>query len=461
MAEPGALCRILAMAEGGVADDAGTLVAAADLRSEAARLAAMLAAAGIAPDEPVLVIVANRPSDIAALFAVWQAGAVAVPVHALAGAATVAAITTQSRARFRLDDGALTQIAEAPPPERPLLAGAALIIFTSGSTGAPKGVVLGHERLAAKIDALQDLLRLTPQDRVVLPLQLIFIFGLWVMLLSLKSGARLELVGKFTVPTLLPRLAEATVFATVPSMLRTLFGQGEVPAPRLRAILTGGEGLGAHLSGEIARQFPATGVYDLYGLTETGSCDFCLPPEEAETGRGAIGRPTHDVGFRIAGDGESGELLIRSPFGMLGYLDNPELTDAAFADGHFRTGDVARLRPDGLVEIVGRIKEIISRGGNKIAPAEIELLLSAHPAVAQALCAGVPDPRLGEALHVAVVLKSGQTADAEALKAWCRARTERFKVPDMIHLVEVLPTGPTGKALRAGVRLLAEAGRGS
>ncbi len=379
-----------------------------------------------------------------------------VPVHEAAAPATFAAIAAQSGARFCLRDGVLDLIADDPPPARPLLRGAALVVFTSGSTGTPKGVVLGHARFAAKLDALQALLELTPGDRVVLPLQLIFIFGLWVALLSLQTGARLELVGKFTPATPLPRLDRATVFATVPSMLRTLFGQGAVAAPHLRTILTGGEGLGAHLSGEIARQLPQAGVHDLYGLTETGSCDFCLRPEDARSGRGTIGTPTRDVEFRIDGAGESGELLIRSPFGMLGYLDNPGLTDAAFLDGHFRTGDVARLRADGFVEIVGRIKEIVSRGGNKIAPAEIELLLSAHPAVAQALCAGVPDPRLGEALHVAVVLRAGHPAGAEELKAWCRARTERFKVPDAIHLVDTLPTGPTGKALRSGVRALAE-----
>ncbi|OYZ91652.1 MAG: AMP-dependent synthetase, partial [Xanthobacter sp. 17-67-6] len=150
-------------------------------------------------------------------------------------------------------------------------------------------------------------------------------------------------------------------------------------------------------------------------------------------------------------------LLIRSPYGMLGYLDNPELTQASFTDGFFRTGDLARMRADGYVEIVGRIKEIISRGGNKIAPAEIDLVLSHHPAVAAALCAGVPDPRLGESVHAAVVLKPGTHADAAELKAWAASRLERFKVPEAIHIVPALPQGPTGKALRSGVAALARA----
>ncbi|MFG1320569.1 class I adenylate-forming enzyme family protein [Xanthobacter autotrophicus] len=464
--QPGALCGILSTATGAVEDDCATSGTGA-LASAAAVLAARLGAAGVRPDEPVVVTVANRVADLAALFGVWQAGGVVVPLHAAAAETTRAAMLEQVRPRFLLADGELITLADAPPPERPLLRGAALVVFTSGSTGKPKGVVIGHDRLAAKLDALQELLRLSPLDKVVLPLQLIFIFGLWVALLSLRAGARLVLVGKFSPAALRQRLQGATVLATVPSMLRTMFGEGAMEAPALRAILTGGEALGAHLSGQISHQLPAAGVFDLYGLTETGSCDFCLAPRDAASGRGSIGMPTRGVTYRISADDAApvtapagaprGELQVRSPFGMLGYLDNPDLTEAAFADGYFRTGDVARQRADGFVEIVGRIKEIVSRGGNKIAPAEIELMLSAHPDVAQVLCAGVPDLRLGEALHVAVVLKPGRTASADALRDWCKGRTERFKVPDVIHMVDVLPTGPTGKALRAGIRELAQA----
>jgi len=462
MTRQGALCGILATATGEIEADGATL-RAHTVAAAASALAARLTEAGLRPDEPVVVTVANRPADIAALFGVWQAGGVVVPLHAAAAETTRAAVIEQVRPRFLLADGELLTVADAPPPERPLLRGAALVVFTSGSTGRPKGVVLGHDRFAAKLDALQELLRLSPSDTVVLPLQLIFIFGLWVALLSLRAGARLALVGKFSPATLRARLGDATVLATVPSMLRTLFTDGETQASALRAILTGGEGLGAQLSGEIARRLPGAGVFDLYGLTETGSCDFCLQPGDGTAGRGSIGRTTPGVHYRIAADtagvpgAGAGELLVRSPFGMLGYLDNPGLTAEALRDGYFRTGDVARQRPDGFVEIVGRIKEIISRGGNKIAPAEIEMMLSAHPAVAQVLCAGVPDPRLGEALHVAVVLKPGCSASPDELRNWCKGQTERFKVPDAIHVVDALPTGPTGKALRAGVRDLAQA----
>ena len=210
-------------------------------------------------------------------------------------------------------------------------------------------------------------------------------------------------------------------------------------------------------------------MYDLYGLTETGSCDFCLPPADQADGAGSIGRPTEGVDFRLVGadgrpvtDGGQGELCIRTPFGMLGYLDDPDLTAGSFIDGYLRTGDLARVRGDGRVEIVGRLKDIVSRGGNKIAPAEIDALLCSHPDVAAALCAGVPDARLGEAMHAVVVPKANAALTPEALRQWVATRIEKYKVPDAIYLRDALPLGSTGKVRRAGVAeiALAEARKG-
>ena len=211
----------------------------------------------------------------------------------------------------------------------------------------------------------------------------------------MRSGARLVLVSKFTPEGMAKTLAAGgTVLAAVPTMLRSMLASGDIAAPALRTILSGGETLGAALGGSLRAALPQAGIYDLYGLTETGSCDFCLPPAEQLDGAGSIGRPTEQVAFRLIGedgrpvpDGAQGELAIRTPFGMLGYLDDPALTARSFTERYFRTGDLARLRPDGRVEIVGRLKDIISRGGNKIAPAEIDALLCSHPDVAAALCA--------------------------------------------------------------------------
>ena len=431
-----------------------------NLLALAERVRHVLAARHVAPHEPVHVSIGNSPSDLGVLLGIWQAGAVAVPIHALAAASTIARVQRISRARFLLDGGRLDAIGEAPPPDRALLRDAALVIFTSGSTGDPKGVVIGHRRLADKLVVLDRLLGIAPTDVVLLPLQLVFIFGLWVSLLTLMKGARLILVPKFIEEAMARGLAEATVLAGVPSMFRTLLTYPKLAAPKLRAMLSGGEVLAPALAHAMGRFAPAA-IHDLYGLTETGSCDFHLGPADQPHGVGTIGHPTDGVTFRIARDGavvaagETGELQIRTPFAMLGYLDNPALTEAAFDSGYFKTGDLALQTADGAVALIGRAKDIISRGGNKIAPLEIDNLLAEHPEIAAALCAGVADERLGEVIHAVVVTRAGAHLDAAALRDWLLARTERFKVPDVFHFRDALPAGASGKADRRAVAQLA------
>jgi long-chain acyl-CoA synthetase len=301
---------------------------------------------------------------------------------------------------------------------------------------------------------------------VIVPLQLNFVFGIWVGLLTLLAGARLVLVPRFSREVVADQLGRgATILAAVPSMLRMLAAQDPPAAPALRAIFSGGESLGTALPGALGQAWPGAGIFDLYGLTETGSCDFCLTPADLPQGVGTIGFATEQVAFRlIAANGAAvdagspGELQIATPFGMQGYLDDRALTEASFNDGFFRTGDLARLRVDGRVELVGRIKGIISRGGNKIAPLEIENLFGGHPDVAGVLCTGIADGRLGEAVHVMIVPRAGVALDADALRRWAAARTEPYKLPDGIHFARSLPLGATGKADRAALaRMIMEA----
>jgi len=150
--------------------------------------------------------------------------------------------------------------------------------------------------------------------------------------------------------------------------------------------------------------------------------------------------------------GTVGELQIRTPFVMNGYLDDPELTRAAFADGYFRTGDLARARADGCVELAGRIKDLINRGGAKVSPLELDHLLAQHPAVAAALTTGVPDPILGECIHALVVPRANAGVDEKELREWVAARIEKFKWPDVYHFGDQLPLGGTGKVDRNALR---------
>ncbi len=444
-----------------VVDGIGPDLSGDDVVAMARRIAEDLNARGVRANEPVHVATGNRAADLGALLGIWSAQAVAVPIHRSAAPSTREALARATRSRLLVDGDIAHGLADEPPPARALLKDAALVVFTSGSTGLPKGVVIGHDALARKLAILDRLLALRPDDVVVVPLHLNFIFGIWISLLAVRSGAKLRLVQKFTTTVISDLLgSEMTVLAAVPTMLRTLLAEGVPTAPRLRAVLTGGEALAVGLSEALEAGWPQAEIFDLYGSTETTSCDFCRSSRE-KAGAGSIGFPTETVSFRIAREdrtvaqaGEMGELQIRTGCEMLGYLDDPALTKASFIDGYFRTGDLAHVRPDGRTMLIGRTKEIISRGGNKISPLEIEGLLCRHDHIAAALCAGVPDIRFGQAIHAVVVLKHGSALTADELKRWVAERTDRFKVPDVVIFSDLLPLGATGKASRAMIALM-------
>jgi long-chain acyl-CoA synthetase len=425
---------------------------ASQIAAGARSIAEALRQLGVGNDEMVMLIINNEPIDVVSYLGIWQAGAVAVPVHAVSQQATIVALRERTGARFVLVGGRVEQWAAEAAPVRTQLTGAAIVVFTSGSTGKPKGVIVGHQALGFKLGVLSKLLAFESTDTVLVPLQLTFIFGIWVTLLGLLSGSKIVLVPKLTADVSIPLLASATILSAVPTMLRAICARESLAAPRLQKILTGGEPLGLALAASLRAQFPSAGIYDLFGLTETGSCDFCLSPADQPRGLGTIGRPTDGVEYRIVpvenGIAGAGELLIRTPSAMLGYLDDPEMTANALDQSFFRSGDLVRLRSDGFVELVGRSKDIISRGGNKIAPLEIDQLFAGHPDVISALSVGIADHRLGEALHVLIVRKAGCELPEEAIRDWSRTRLEKFKVPDGVHFCDALPLGSTGKADR-------------
>ncbi|WP_153503421.1 class I adenylate-forming enzyme family protein [Cumulibacter manganitolerans] len=442
----------------------------AQLLEEARAIESGLTHAGIAVDEPVCVLVSNEPGDIAALLAVWRSGAVAVPLHRTTPPELAASIRERTGARFVIDSLADQPVgcAGPPPAPRPLLADAALIVFTSGSTGPPKGVVVGHRQLADKIDAIDSLLAFRPDDRTLLVLNLTFSFGMWVCLLTLLRGGTLVVRDRFERDGFLGVLAEQRIsrVALVPTMMRLLLAgeratPGAATTPHLRSVLIGGEQLGVTLAAEIRALFESATLVDIYGLTETTTCDFFAFPAQAAAHPGCIGAPSPGVTFRIAHADQDGvgELQLRSPYLMHGYLDAPETTAAAYDDGWFRTGDLAVALPDGLVELRGRLKDVINRGGNKVTPAEVELALGRHPDVAAALVAGVPDPVIGERIHALVVPRGARTIDETALRAHLTRYLERFKHPDVIEVVAELPLGRTGKSDRGALRATARSPR--
>ena len=240
----------------------------------------------------------------------------------------------------------------------------------------------------------------------------------------------------------------------VPTMMRVLFSDAEYDSAlaqvndvgNLGQILIGGEALGPSLGRTIRERFSATDLVDIYGLTETATCDFFAFPADYVKCPGCIGRPSPNVQYRISDDGE---LQIRSPYLMKGYLDEPDLTAAAYHDGWFRTGDLGCVVEGEVVQLMGRLKEVISRAGNKVTPAEIEHALCSHPDLAAAMAVGVSDPVLGERIHVLLVPRAKATLSIGELRRHLEPRLERYKQPDAYYLGEALPLGRTGKADRA------------
>ncbi len=469
---------------------AATALASADatlrydeLLEHAQAIATALRAAGVEADEPVHIHVSNQPLDLAALLGAWLAGAVAVPVHRTTPPAVAAAFHERTRARFLLDveprrdlQASLSSIADHAPERRALLHGAAFIIFTSGSTGVPKGVVVSHEAFHGKIEQIDSLLRFECTDRTLLVLNITFSFGLWVGLLTLLRGARLVMLPKFEARSFLDTLLaeRITRVGMVPTMMRVLFADAAHGAAidrvaeqrSLRQILIGGESLGLSLAESIRARFAHTDLIDIYGLTETATCDFFGFPADFVRYPGAIGRPSPNVTYRIADGygrpvdaGAIGELQIRSPYLMRGYLDDPALTATAYTDGWFRTGDLGREIDGQVVELMGRQKEIISRAGNKVTPVEIESAVASHPDVAAAMAVGIADPLIGEQIHVLVVPNAGAALDLATLRAHLAPRLEKFKQPDAYYLAEALPQGRTGKADRASFKALVTSGQ--
>jgi long-chain acyl-CoA synthetase len=430
-------------------------------------------------NEPVHVLVSNHPSDLAGFLGVWLAGGVAVPIHRTSPAGVIDAIHHRTRARLVVDvaQGAapgsnpVAQISDVAPPARQPLENAALVIFTSGSTGVPKGVVVSHDAFAGKLRAIDAMIHFRRNERTLQLLNITFSFGIWVSLLTLIGGGTIVLPQKFVPALLLDQLRNEQIHrvGVVPTMLRAMLAvlaqdAGDprgftASCPTLRQILTGGEQLSEQLATQLGNLFPDTDLVNIFGLTETSTCDFFQFPGDRQANPHSLGLPSSRVKFRVVDEvgvdapaGSIGELQINSPFLTKGYLDEPALTQAAFSDGWFRTGDLATLDADGQVRLMGRAKELISRGGNKVTPMEVERAIKQFDAVSDCMVVGAPDEILGERIHALIVLNTGFAVDAEALRTFLATKLDRFKLPDFIYIDEALPVGRTGKADRRELR---------
>ena len=469
-----------------VVGHSGAVWSYADLVSRAEAVATGLTECGVRPGTAVLVAVSNEPGDFAAQLGVWLCGAVAVPVHRSSPVPVVTDVATRTAACALVDEHCgdwfraggvnvskhgIRSLPVAGTRPADLDEDQALVIFTSGSTGRPKGVVLSHRVFCAKLEAINSVLAFPPSTSLLHVLHLHFSFGQWTSLLTLATGGVIHLVPRFTVPGMIDALTRFEIdrTAVVPTMLRKLLAEADEAAlfrlreagvPRLWIV--GGEPLAEGLGLRLRELLPRTQITDVFGLSETSTSDFIVPPDRYDEFAGSIGFPSPGVTARVVGEdglempgGEVGELWIRTPYRMTGYLADRASTAAATVGEWFRTGDLARRGGDGRFLLTGRAKNLISRGGAKVSPLEIESIYTGHPGCAAAVATGVPDDLLGERIVLLVTLRPDAQVAGAALREWGRQRLDRFKVPDEVYIVDELPLGPTGKVDRMGVQQLA------
>ena len=346
----------------------------------------------------------------------------------------------------------------------------ALVLHTSGTTSRPKQVPLSHGNLAASAHAIATTLQLSPQDAGLNLMPLFHIHGLIASLLApLSAGGAVICTPGFNALKVMGWLASErpTWYSAVPTMHQAILERAQrqpeaAKAAGLRFIRSSSASLPPQVFAALAATF-ACPVIEAYGMTEASHQMTSNPLPPSRQKAGAVGLPAGpDVrvaspGGHLLANGNEGEIVIRGPSVTAGYVANTKANADAFFDagdggGHwFRTGDLGVFDQDGYLTISGRIKELINRGGEKIAPREVDEVLMDHVAVAQAVTFAMPHAKLGEDVAAAVVLKIGAAASEEDLRTYASGRLAPFKVPRRIIIVNEIPKGPTGKLQRIGL----------
>jgi len=466
----------------------GDTVTYAELHEAVDRLARELAGAGVRPGDTVALSLQNGPAMVLAFLAVVALGAGAAPLNQAytdAEFRTYLDMLQPSAMLFRGDTAAaakpvcaeagirVLELSEGPARElttgvtpsgelEPSPDAIALLLHTSGTTGRPKLVPLRQRNLAYSMRTIAECYQLSDDDVSLCVMPLFHVHGLVASTLSaLHAGGTVVVPPRFSATAFWPDAVRhgATWYSAVPTIHHVLAAASEatpVPEHRLRFARSCSSALPPTLQDTIEERFGVP-VLQAYGMTEASHQMASNPLPPGERRAGTVGPATGievgvvDDDWQPVEPGEAGEVVVRGPSVVDGYLDSPEATATSFRDGWFRTGDRGRLSADGYLTLDGRLKELINRGGEKISPHEVEDALLEHPAVAQAVAYAIPDDKYGEQVAVAVVA-AGPTS-AEELTRHSKERLAAFKVPVEIAIVEQIPVGPTGKVQR---RLLAD-----
>jgi len=324
------------------------------------------------------------------------------------------------------------------------------VLFTSGTTGRSKGAMSAHRQALDVARAWASLGEVTEADRYLVINPFFHSFGYKAGILAcLLTGATIVPQATFDVPAVanLVRAERITVLPGPPTIYQTMLDLPDADLSSLRLAVTGAATVPVPLVERMQQEFGT--VLTAYGLTEAVVATMCTPADDAATVATTCGRPTAGFELRI---GDQGEILLRGPNVMLGYLDDPAATAAAIdADGWLHTGDVGRVDERGYLTITDRLKDMYISGGFNVYPAEVEQALARLPGVAESAVVGVPDQRLGEVGKAYVVRRDPALSTADIL-AHCKRELANYKVPRAVEFRDELPRNPSGKVLKRLLR---------
>jgi long-chain acyl-CoA synthetase len=341
----------------------------------------------------------------------------------------------------------------------------AAIFYTSGSTGASKGVMLSHLNLVSNTLATVAYLELTPDDSIMVILPFYYIYGNSLLLTHVAVGGRCVIDNRFMYPEVILDTMESehvTGFSGVPSNFMILLNKSSFATRKLaslRYFTQAGGAMAPEVTRRLMNAFSHKQIFIMYGQTEASPRVSWLPPHRLEEKLGSAGIAVPGATVTIRDEEgnplpphQVGELVVEGDLVMMGYWNQPEESKAVLKDDRLFTGDLAKLDDDGFIFIVGRKKEIIKTGGNRVSAKEVEECLLAHEKIAEASIIGVKDDILGEAIRAVIVLKPGQDADAREIQNYCKRKLADFKVPKQVRFAPELPKYQSGKVNKMALK---------
>jgi long-chain acyl-CoA synthetase len=466
-----------------------------EMADRARQYANAIVAAELKPQGRAALLMGNGPEYVAAYFGIFLSGGIAVPLDVKAqpswfesvmadcgvevlvtspqyfrqlskmNVAQVPFVVTPSATPMPIQAQTKSIDADSQPcsvidhrvePVQP-----AVINYTSGSSGSPKGVVMSHRAILANTRSIVESLSLRQEDRVMQILPFSYCYGASLLHTHFMVGGTVTVDNRFQYPSVVLehlRSSRCTGFAGVPSTFHTLATRCRLVGsdyPDLRYVTQAGGKMQPDLVDAVRSAISPAQLYVMYGQTEASARLSCLDPERWHDKRGSVGKPIPGVRLKVVREddseaslGESGEIWAAGENLMSGYWRRPAETERSLVGGWLRTGDLGRIDEEGYLFIEGRRTDLIKCQGYRISPAEVEEVVSRHPAIREVVVVGLPDSRCGEVVSAVLALRQGASLSLEELQRHCRQMLPVVKVPSRVVVVDELPRSASGKLQR-------------